>query len=107
MALPVILSAVGAILSSPVTLPALAIAAVGYGIYKFATRLKIGNTMKMRMAQYGFSGVTADYIKGVAEFEETIRDKVKMTPDGASLDKTDADEDLLKKIMKTMKNNCI
>jgi hypothetical protein len=72
MAIPAVLSGIGAVLSAPVTLPALAIAAVGYGIYKFVTRLKIGNTLKMRMAQYGFNGFDDKKTKAICEFEATI-----------------------------------
>ena len=68
MAIPAVLSGIGAVLSSPVTLPAMAIAAVGYGIYKFVTRLKIGNTLKMRMAQYGFNGFDDKKTKAICEF---------------------------------------
>ena len=98
MAIPAVLSGIGAVLSAPVTLPALAIAAVGYGIYKFVTRLKIGNTLKMRMAQYGFNGFDDKKTKAICEFEATIFSQVEFSGGVAKLDKTKSDEELLEKV---------
>jgi hypothetical protein len=97
-ALPYIGAGIGAVLSSPLLIPALVVGAVGFGIYKYATRLVIGNTMKMRMAQYGFSGRDDKKIKAVCEFEETIFDQVKYDGGQAKLDKTNSDADMLKKV---------
>ena len=98
MAIPAVLSGIGAVLSSPVTLPAIAIAAVGYGIYKFVTRLKIGNTLKMRMAQYGFNGFDDKKTKAICEFEATIFSQVEFSGGVAKLDKTKSDKELLEKV---------
>ena len=98
MAIPAVLSGIGAVLSSPVTLPAMAIAAVGYGIYKFVTRLKIGNTLKMRMAQYGFNGFDDKKTKAICEFEATIFSQVEFSGGVAKLDKTKSDKELLEKV---------
>ena len=105
MALPYALAAVGAILSSPVTVPLLigsaVVGAVGYGIYAYANRLKIGNTLKMRMAQYGFSGRNDEHIKAVAEFEGLLVKQVTYAEDTAVLDKTDStDEEFMTKVTK-------
>lgn len=56
------LGAIGTI-SAPVVLTAAAVAAVGYGAYKLATRVVNGPLMKLRMAQYG----TEDYSDGKSD----------------------------------------
>lgn len=99
MAIPAVLSGIGAVLSAPITLPALAVAAVGYGIYKYVTRLKIGNTMKMRMAQYGFGGSDDKKTKAICEFEATIFSQVEFSGGVAKLDKTKSDKELLEKVI--------
>lgn len=61
------LGAIGTI-SAPVVLGAAAVAAVGYGAYKLATRVVNGPLMKLRMAQYG----TEDYSDGNSEEVEKL-----------------------------------
>lgn len=57
-AVPAILAGIGAVVSSPVVIGAVAIGAAGYGAYKafqYFTKKEYTNLVKMRMAQYGLS----------------------------------------------------
>ncbi|AQT28106.1 lytic transglycosylase [Vibrio phage pVa-21] len=56
------MAAIGTV-SAPVVLGAAAVAAVGYGAYKLATRVVNGPLMRLRMAQYG----TEDYSDGKSD----------------------------------------
>lgn len=74
-----LLSALGAIASAPITLPALAIAGSAYGAYKlfqFATRDTLDTLSKVRYAQYGFLPTQPDYVHLVFQLEDMIKDAV-------------------------------
>jgi predicted chitinase len=70
-----LLSGLGAIIASPVLLPALGLAAGAaalYGGYKFLTRNKLDDLSKIRYAQYGWKADDNDYVSKVFGLESTL-----------------------------------
>jgi muramidase (phage lysozyme) len=70
-----LLSGLGAIIASPVLLPALGVAAAGaalYGGYKFLTRNKLDDLSKVRYAQYGWKAEDSDYVSKVFGLENSL-----------------------------------
>lgn len=96
------LSAIGGIISSPVVLGAIAVAAAGYGIYKlykYATRDNVDEFEDVRMKQYGIGTGEADkkYNHFMLVLEEYLQDgRMVYGPNGAYLnDKKVKPEELL------------
>lgn len=83
-------SGVAAVLTSPVTLGAIAIGLTAYGgykLYKKMTRANFGALGKMRMAQYGLKVDDKDHHKDMVDLEKAIYPIVKFSKSGkASLD---------------------
>lgn len=80
-----LITGTAALLSSPVVLGALAVAAVGYGSYKLYKWLSSPNMeplSKMRMGQYGFTSDDTDQIKKVQAFEKLMLEYVKYDDNG-------------------------
>jgi hypothetical protein len=70
-----LLSGLGAIIASPVLLPALGIAAVGaagYLGYKYLTRNRLDDLSKVRYAQYGWKPEDNDMVSKVFGLEDTL-----------------------------------
>lgn len=91
---------VGAILSAPVLLTALGIAAVGtagyYG-YKYLTRKKLETLSKVRFAQYGFSEQDKERLEVVFGLEDMLAKNVRVDGDKAFLDSNKVDMEALMK----------
>lgn len=71
------LSAIGAILSSPVVLGGLAVAAVGYGaykLYKYYNRNSVSDLDEIRMLQYGLTKNDADHYHKFLGLEAYLND---------------------------------
>lgn len=69
------LTGLGALISSPVLLPALGIAAAGaalYGGYKLLTRNKLDDLSKVRYAQYGWKPSDTSHVHSVFGFEQAL-----------------------------------
>lgn len=82
-------AALGAIgtLSAPVVLGAAAVAAVGYGAYKLATRVVNGPLMKLRLAQYGtedYSDGKSDEVAKLLYLEEALLQHTSYNNEGIS-----------------------
>lgn len=84
----------GAIISSPILLPALGVAAVagaGYLAYKYFTQPKLTPLNKVRFAQYGFSEQDESRLKTIIGLEQALQDKVKFEGQSASIDEKGID----------------
>lgn len=80
---------VGAVVSSPVVLTALGVAALAGGAYlgyKYLTRKKLETLSKVRYAQYGFLPTDEDHFKVVFEMEDKLEKLVKFDKDKARID---------------------
>lgn len=89
----------GAVLTSPVVLTGLGIAAVGAGVYfgyKYLTRKKLETLSTVRYAQYGFLSTDKDHYKAVFELEDKLEKLAKFDNGKASTDKGKlTDEELM------------
>lgn len=72
------------LLFNPVTLGVLAVGALGYGIYRYATRGS-GKQVELRLTQYGISDPDSDLAKKVLKVEELLTDYVVIGNGKASL----------------------
>ena len=82
-------TAVGAILSSPVLIPALAVAAVGtagYFAYKWLTKPDPQPLEKVRLVQYGFRANDIDNYKRVKQIEQKVAGAVSFNGEKAEFD---------------------
>ncbi len=80
------LGAIGTI-SAPVVLGAAAVAAVGYGAYKLATRVVNGPLMRLRMAQYGtedYGDGNSDEVKKLLYLENVLSKHTSYNNEGIS-----------------------
>lgn len=87
-------SAVAGLLTAPVVLGALAVAAVGVGAYygyKYLTRKKLAPLSTVRYAQYGFLASETDYLQKVFGLEDMLKDKVAYKDGIAELDDSKLD----------------
>lgn len=95
------LAALGGLISAPVILSGLALAAVGTGAYlgyKYLTRKKLNALNKYRYAQYGFSSEDTDHVGTVLGLEDTLAPAVTYSKGIAKLDDKKVD---LKKIIES------
>lgn len=79
-----LLAGVGSIISSPVVLGGLAVAAVGYAGYKLYKHFteNPGPLFRIRMAQYGFHHMDKPSLKPLAQMEQMFWDKTSLVPGG-------------------------
>jgi predicted chitinase len=88
-AAPLLAGAWGAIaplLFNPYVLGALAVGAVGYGIYRYVTRGS-GKQFELRMTQYGVSDSDSDLAEKILQIEDKLKDFVVIGNGRASLSK--------------------
>lgn len=84
-----LLSGLGAIIGSPLLLPALGVAALGAGAYfgyKFLTRNKLDALSKVRYVQYGWKADDTDYVSKVFAFEDALMPGVTYVGGMAKID---------------------
>lgn len=77
-----VLTGIAGFLASPVVLGAGAVALAGYGGYKafqYFTRNNMGDLVKHRYLQYGFSEAESDHFHRLASLEEAVKDAVMFT----------------------------
>jgi len=77
------------LLSSPVVLTGLAVAAAGYGaykLYKYVTSEKDTPYRRLRMAQYGLLVDDKDHIGSINSLEDKLKDKVSFKDGKADID---------------------
>lgn len=94
------LTAIGGILSSPVVLGALAVAAVGYGaykLYKYVTRDNVNDFENIRMKQYGLGESDKNLNHHMLQLEEYLTDGKIGYPSGRAdiIDKKVENKELL------------
>lgn len=94
-------TALAGLISAPVVLGALAVAAVGAGAYygyKYLTKKKLGLLSRVRYAQYGFPpSDEGDHLNAVFGLEDKLKDAIIYGKEGAKLDgKRVKPEDLVK-----------
>lgn len=95
-----IATGLGAVLTAPVLLTALGVAAIGAGAYfgyKYLTRKKLGLMSTLRYAQYGFTkDDDGDHLQKVFGLEDTLAEHVVFTGGQAAIDQSKVD---LKKVI--------
>lgn len=72
-------AAVGSVLTAPVILGALAVAALGYGAYKayqYLSRVKLTPLTTVRYAQYGFQASDTDHLQQVFGLEDIMMEGI-------------------------------
>lgn len=87
-------AAVGAVLTSPVVLTGLAIAAAGYGLYKgyqWLTRAVPQTLSTVRLAQYGFDKTDVDRFRNILEVEALMEPHVTFKGQEATFDSSKVD----------------
>ena len=95
-----IMGGLGAIIASPLLLPALGIAALGTGIYmayKYFNKTKVTDMSKVRLAQYGIHIEDSDSIEKVFQLETMLEPNATIKDGKVTLDKEKVD---LKEIAK-------
>jgi predicted chitinase len=85
---------------NPWVLGALAVGAVGYGIYRYVTRGE-GKQTEMRLAQYGISDPDSDLAKKVLQLEAQLLDFVVIGNGRASLTSKTPIEEIIKAFVPT------
>lgn len=84
-------TAIGAIVSSPITVPLLAIAAVGtagYFAYKWLTKPDPQPLEKVRLVQYGWKSTDIDAYKKMKTIEDKVKGAVVFKGENAEFDKS-------------------
>lgn len=81
-----LLAGAATVLTSPITLSALAIGAAGYGLYKLFQAGK-GTQLKLRLTQYGVSDVESDLAEKIVKAEQALEKYVVIGNGRASLSK--------------------
>jgi hypothetical protein len=103
------LAAVGAFLSMPVVLGALAVAAVGVGgymAYKYLTRKKADTALvKMRYSQYGFSASDTDHLNAVFGLEDQLTEALTFDGGVPTINSSKVDTEKLMKNFDIDKDN--
>lgn len=74
------------VLASPVVLTGLAVGAVAYGTYRYATRGE-GKQFAIRMTQYGVSDIDSDLAKKLLQAEDLMKDHIVIGNGRASFSK--------------------
>jgi len=91
-----------AVVSSPVVLAGLAVAAIGaagyYG-YKYYNRVKLDPYSTLRYAQYGFPSTDESHLQAIFDLEGQLQSAVVFDKDKASLDEKKID---IKKLLDTL-----
>lgn len=80
-----LLTGLGAVLSSPFLIPALAVGAAGFGaykLYKWSQKTKLTPLSKLRLAQYGFAEDDDDAKDKIFQLEQTLEPLVTIKDDG-------------------------
>lgn len=88
------LAGIGAVLSSPVILGALAVGALGAGAYygyKYLTRKTLGTLSAIRYAQYGFLQTNTDHLQDVFGLEDDLDKGIQFTNGTPSIDEKKVD----------------
>jgi len=83
------------LLFNPITLGALAVGAVGYGIYRYVKRGS-GKQFELRMTQYGVSDPDSDLAKKILQVEEKLTNFVVIGNGRASFSKEAPLQEILK-----------
>lgn len=91
-------AALAPLLFNPITLGALAVGALGYGIYKLATWNK-GKQIELRMTQYGLSDPKGDLAEKIIKAEQLLKEYVVIGNGRASLAKSAPIEQVLQLFM--------
>lgn len=101
-------SAIGAIIASPITVPALALAGVGlagYGLYKWLSNPDPKPLEKVRLVQYGWKSNDTDAYKKMKSLEEALKSSVSFKGETAEIDKDKVDIGKLMEIYGLDKTN--
>lgn len=94
-------TAIGAVISSPITVPALAIAAIGtagYFAYKWLTKPDPQPLEKVRLVQYGWKSDNLEAYKKMKTLEEKVKTAVVFKGENAEFDSKKIDIPALMKV---------